>query len=78
MHEIMLKPGWETFLFAVPFLGVLFLGYFRLDEIFASRKRTAGEPRTKIRRPMATLDEDGQPVFSDPDGRRWRTRGRRR
>jgi hypothetical protein len=35
MHETILKSGWDSMLFAVPFVAMLLLGFFRLDEAIA-------------------------------------------
>ena len=72
MHEpeIVLKSGWQTFLFAVPFLGLLLASLFRLDTLFSAPKR-----RSKTRRPPSGMSSDGQPLQSDPDGRPWRDAG---
>lgn len=73
MLEANLKPGWDTILFSVPFLGMLMIGFFRLDTIFAAPRQDG-----KARRPAAGVDEDGHPILSDPDGRTWRvTPGRK-
>jgi hypothetical protein len=68
MHEFILKPGWETLLVAVPFVLLLFVGMFRLDELFTSRKQLD----TPQARPLCGVDEDGAPILCDPDGRPWR------
>ena len=73
MQETVLKPGLDTFLFAVPFLGMLLVGFFRLDGWFAAPKQ-----ELKPRRPPSGMDEAGRPLLTDPDGRLWRpARGRR-
>ncbi len=72
MHETILKSGWDTVLFAVPFLGLLLIGFFRLDEIFASNKKQIK------RRPAVGMDPEGEPYLSDPDGRMWRAQRRRK
>ena len=73
MRDLVLKSGWETFLFAVPFLGVLLVGLFRLDELITSPKR----PLKRRRRP-AGVDHNGEPLLNDPDGRPWRARNSRK
>lgn len=73
MRELVLKSGWETLLFAVPFLGILVVWLFRLDELISTPKR-----RAKRRRRPAGLDDDGEPLMSDPDGRPWRARNSRK
>lgn len=69
MRDQVLKSGWETFLFAIPFLGILLVGLFRLDELISSPKR-----RRKTRKRITGVDHEGEPVLSDPDGRPWRVK----
>ena len=64
MHETVLNSGWDTFLYAVPVLFMLVVGVFRLDELFAAPKQNARPPQ-----PPSGIDEDGQPLLCDPDGR---------
>ena len=67
MHETILRPGWETALVAIPFLFILFVGMFRLDEILVSHKKEAvNRPR-----PLCGVDNDGAQILSDPDGKTW-------
>jgi hypothetical protein len=66
MHDTLFNSGWDTFLVAIPLLGLLLAGNLHLDEIVASPKRQG----TKTKR-FCGNDEDGQTIFSDPDGRRW-------
>jgi hypothetical protein len=73
MHETFLKPGWETFLFAVIFIGLLLMWIFRLDHLLFPSKRG---PRPQ--RPVGVVDRDGEPLMTDPDGRPWRKKGRRK
>ena len=66
MHDIALQSGWETFLLAAPFVGMVLVGVFRLDEIAANPNHQRG------RRPSLTgNDENGRLLLSDPDGRQW-------
>lgn len=66
MQDIALQSGWETFLLAAPFVGMVLVGVFRLDEIAANPRRQRG------RRPRLTRnDENGRLLLSDPDGRPW-------
>lgn len=66
MHETILNSGRDSLLFAVPFVAMLLLGFFRLDEVVAAPKRTAGHWRIECGE-----DEEGQTILTDPDGRRW-------
>jgi hypothetical protein len=54
----------DTLLVAVPMIGLLFLGYFRLDELFGKPKKKP----VQNRRQMSGWDQNGQPVCIDPDG----------
>lgn len=64
MHETVLNSGWQTALVAVPFIFLLLVGVFRLDELFVAQRQVA-----RVRRPITGVDENGQPLLSDPDGR---------
>ena len=64
MHDSVLNSGWQTALVAVPFLVMLLAGVFRLDEVFVAQKRDS-----RRQRPASEIDEDGQPILRDPDGR---------
>ena len=66
MHETMITSSRDTILIGLPFLAMLIVGFFRLDEIFTARPRSG--PR---RGPVAGLDADGEPLLCDPDGQRW-------
>jgi hypothetical protein len=68
MHEIFLDTGWDTVLVAVPFLFLLALAVFRLDETFTQSRHNCRNGR-----PPCGLDLDGRPILCDPDGRPWRT-----
>ncbi len=65
--DSVLKSGLDTFLIAVPFVGVLLMGMFRLDTIFAAPKRAVG-----LRRSPSGIDKQGRMLLSDPDGRPWK------
>ena len=69
MHETIVASGWDSILTAVPFLGFLVASFFRLDELIATPKRPAGH-----RRHPCGIDENGEAILCDPDGRRWPTR----
>jgi hypothetical protein len=73
VHDAMLHPGLDTAFVAVPFLVMLAVGFFHLDEMVATPKN-----RRSPRRPAIGLDSDGSPILSDPDGRRWRPNPRRK
>jgi hypothetical protein len=63
----MLHPGWDTALVGVPFLIMLAVGFFHLDEMVATPKKR----KQQNRRPATGVDNDGLPILTDPDGRRW-------
>jgi hypothetical protein len=63
VHETILLSSKDSLLVAIPFIGLLLVGYFRLDQIIASPKKKGR------RRPMSGMDESGEPIMSDPDGR---------
>lgn len=61
------KAGWDVFLFGIPLIAMLIFGFFRLDEVFTSRKKeTRDKPKSSIR---ARHRETS--MCSDPDGRPW-------
>jgi len=66
VQDAILQSGWENFLVAVPFVGILLVGLFRLDEIIASPKRSRS-----VKRPVSGCDENGNLLLSDPDGHPW-------
>ncbi len=71
MHETMLTSSRDTLLVALPFIGMLMVGIFRLDELIVVPR----EARVNPRRPGG-MDVNGDPIICDPDGRVWK--GRRR
>ena len=66
MYSTVLTSSRDSLLVGIPFLLVLLIGYFRLDEIFASRHSSG-----RRRGPTAGLDVDGEPLLCDPDGKPW-------
>lgn len=66
MYETILKSGWDTLLFVVPFISMLLIGFLRLDVVLAARRRADGH-----RRPECGRDADGRAILTDPDGRHW-------
>jgi hypothetical protein len=59
--------GWDTSILMIPFLGVLVIYMFRLDETFAAPKAAP-----KRRRFFCGVDSNDRPYLSDPDGQLWR------
>jgi hypothetical protein len=66
VEDVVLQSGWANLLVAVLFVGILLVGFFRLDEIIASPRRTRA-----VKRPFSGCDENGDLLLSDPDGRPW-------
>jgi hypothetical protein len=58
--------GWDTTILIVPFLGILVMYLFRLDERFSAPKATP-----KNRRFFCGVDPKDRPYLSDPDGQPW-------
>ena len=54
----------DALLVAIPMVGMLFAGYFRLDELLGKPKKTQ-----ENRRQMSGWDKNGRPICADPDGR---------
>jgi hypothetical protein len=72
LHDIALQSGWETFLLATPFVGMVLVGVFRLDEIATNSSR-GQRPRFNglsfNGSGFNENDENGRILLSDPDGR---------
>jgi hypothetical protein len=64
MQDEIFKSGRDTLLIGIPLLLLLFVCFFRLDELlFRSRKK-------RVRKPAAGSDARGVRSFhSDPDGK---------
>lgn len=60
----MLLTNRDALLVAVPMVGILFVGFFRLDEVFGKPKK-----RAKRRSQVAGVDPAGRPICIDPDGK---------
>ena len=67
MHDTILQSNLDSLLVAIPFIFILLVVYFRLDEVYASSKKQ----KTVKHRPPCGVDEDGETILTDPDGRRW-------
>ncbi len=76
VHEILLRPGWDTVLFGAACVAVLAIGIFRLDGLFAS-KQSRVRVRSTPQRPPRGMEPDGSHLMSDPDGRVWRVKQKR-
>jgi hypothetical protein len=65
--DTVVRSGWDTLLLGVPFIAMLFCGFFRLDELIAGKKPAATAARQ--RHVFGGMDETGEPILCDPDGR---------
>jgi hypothetical protein len=63
MHDTILSSSRDTALVAVPFVVMLLMTIFRLDEAIATRKKSYSGSRLGC-----GLDERGEPILRDPDG----------
>jgi hypothetical protein len=68
MYQAILHPGVDTAMLAIPFVGMLLVGYFRLDEVIAAPRR-----RKRLKSPAFRVDQHGHFVMTDPDGQPWKT-----
>lgn len=64
MHEVYLTSTRDALLVAVPFIVILGLAVFRIDGLFA-----APRGRAIRHRPGCGMDESGNPLLVDPDGK---------
>ena len=64
MNEVVQTTGRDAYLIGTPLILLLLVGLFRLDELVSRPKKTLKRPR-----PSCQMDEDGELVLSDPDGR---------
>ena len=64
MDQHILISGRDSVLIAIPFVFLLLISAFRLDEVIAAPKGMLNR-----RRPSCGIDEFGEPIFRDPDGR---------
>lgn len=78
-----LSKGFDEFLFGIPLIVLLVVGFFRLDEVF-TKKAPRNNPGTPTRDDMVyqrpdprTLDSRRASPMSDPDGRPWEPRVRK-
>ena len=67
MHPITLNSGWDTFVFGVPLIALLFFGYFKVDELFVKPKNKPARQK----QPVPSVREATERMCSDPDGRPW-------
>ena len=67
MDTVASKAGWDVYLFGIPLIGLLVFGFFRLDQVFTSRKA----PSLEAARPSKDGKRQEKSMLSDPDGRPW-------
>jgi len=67
MHEFYLMSTRDTLLVGIPFVAILAMAIFRLDSLIATSKG----PKTieNKRRQACGMNENGEPILVDPDGR---------
>lgn len=68
----MLQSNRDALLVAVPMIGILFAGYFRLDELFGKPKKSVEHGRK-----LSGWD-GGKAVCADPDGQVSSTRKKKK
>lgn len=61
---VAVQSNFEVLLVALPMVGILFAGFFRLDEMIGTPKKKKTPGHTLAGR----TDEDGFPICMDPDG----------
>lgn len=61
------RAGWDVFLFGIPLIALLVFGFFRLDQVFTSHKKSPGD----VQKPAPTIRQRQKSMTSDPDGRPW-------
>ena len=62
-----LQNNMDTLLIGIPFIAMLLIGVFRLDEILVAPKHRP----TRRPRAVSGMDAEGNIILSDPDGKRW-------
>ncbi len=67
LEERILLSGWKLIAYAALAIGGLLIGIFRLDELIA--RNSGPKPR---KRPMGH-DSSGRTMFTDPDGKAWKS-----
>ena len=62
----------DGLLLGIPFMLVMIIGIFRLDELIATPKKkhkVGGHAHNRV-----MVSQNGEFEFSDPDGRTWKAR----
>jgi hypothetical protein len=68
------SAAWDVYAFGIPLLGLLFFGFFKLDEVFTGRKPrkpTLKKPPPPVERSASQMRNYELAMQSDPDGRKW-------
>lgn len=73
MDQNILLSGRDSPLLAFPFVIFLFIAMFKLDQLIATPRGFMNR-----RRPPCGVDESGEPILRDPDGRLSGARRRRK
>ena len=68
------STAWDVYAFGIPLLALLFIGFFKLDEIFTGRK--VSKPLRKrapapVEHTPSQMRQFEVAMQSDPDGRSW-------
>lgn len=76
MLILKISAGWDLYVLGLPLLGLLFFGYFKLDEVFAGKGKTSKPGKSRRPPPPAEHTPAQMKKFevamqSDPDGRSW-------
>ena len=74
MHDIALQSGWESFLLAAPFVGMVLVGVFRLDKIATNSglgQRSQSDGPSFNGPGFDGNDENSRMLLTEPDGRPW-------
>ncbi len=67
VHPHSPTSAWDIYFLGFPLIALLFFGFFRLDEVFTSRRSSSAAAR----RPASAIDPEGKSMRTDPDGRPW-------
>jgi hypothetical protein len=67
MYDTLYNSGSDWILFGIPLIALLAFSFFRLDQVFAARKKDS--PASGHRSPVPV--RRGSLLGTDPDGRAW-------
>ena len=68
MYGNPIHSSWDLISLAIPFLAMLFVGFFRIDEVIVSRR--PGRAGAHRRQAVVVVDESGKPIVCVPGERR--------